>query len=128
LERGGGYELGLSRRERQLIELVEELVLGVGDGLSVDCRDLGGGLCLLDSAFGFGGEEGAVALRLRVPFGDSGGNAGGTGFSWSGWDDVGGGATGEPGAAGAMGGEALGCLLLQTEGSGSFRFGCGFVQ
>jgi hypothetical protein len=111
-----------------LIELVEELVLGVGYGLGVDGCDLGCGLCLVDGAFCFGGEEGAVALGVGVSFGDSGGDAGGTDFGWGGWDDVSDGAAGALGATSTMSGETFGGLLFQAEGGSSFRFGSGFVQ
>src|SRR5216683_1095472 len=56
-------------RQGPLIEIGEELVLGVGDGLGVESGGLGCSLSRADGLFGLLGEEGAVALRVGVALG-----------------------------------------------------------
>ena len=96
-------------------------------GLGVESRDLRGCFGLADGGFGLLGEEGAVALGVGVALGNGGCDARCAGargsvrcirIYWSGC---------ALGAAGAMRGEALGCLLFQSERNG-FRLGLGFVQ
>ena len=117
------------RGESPLVELGEELVLGVGDGLGVESGDLGGGFCLADSGFGLRGKKGAVALGVGVALGDGGGDAGGTGVCRCGVAHRRDGCRpGVLGAAGAMGGETLRHLFFQCKGRSGFRFGRGFVQ
>jgi len=95
----------------ELVELEEELVLRFGDGVCVEGSDLGGGFGLVNSALGFGGEEGAIAWRVGVPLGDGGSDAGGAGFGRSGRSDGGERGSGTR-ATGTVCGEALGDLLL----------------
>jgi hypothetical protein len=94
-----------------LIEVGEELELGVGDGLGVASCDLGCSLCRAYGVFGLLGEEGAVALGVCVALGDGCGDSRGAGVCGGGLSDRCGVAL-VLGAAGAMGGEALGHLLL----------------
>ena len=72
---------GDRRCQGPLIEFGEELILCVGDGLSVESGDLGCGFGGADGAFGLLGEEGAVALGVGVALGDSGCDAGGASVS-----------------------------------------------
>ena len=106
---GGGYVWGVA-----LFEFEEELGLRVGYGLCVEGGELGV-FGIANGSFGFGGEEGAVALGLGVTFGDGGGDLGGACACGSGDEGRGGGARGVALAAGAMGGYALGGLLLEGD-------------
>ena len=101
--------------------------MGVGDGLGVEGGYLGCSLSRTDGVFGLLGEEGSVALRVGVAFGDCSGDAGGAGVRGGRRNDWRG-ALRTMIAAGAMRGEALGHLLLQREGRCGFRFVRGFVQ
>ena len=111
-----------------MIELGEELVLCVGNCLCGGGSDLGGRFGPTDGRFGFGGEEGTVALGVGVAFSYCGGDAGCAGLCGSGRSDRGDGVGRALGAAGTMSGEAFCYLLLQVEGGCGSRFGCGFVQ
>ena len=95
------------------VQRVEQLLLGLGDGLSVEGGYFGGGAGLLDGAFGFGGQKGAIALGVGVSFGDGGGDARGAGVS--GLRGFGAGRSGGLGAvaAVAVGGQALGNLVAE---------------
>jgi len=106
-------------------------LLGLGDGLGVECGDFGGSLGLLGCALGFGGEEGAVAGGVGEAFGYGGGDArgagvGGYGFGFGGWLGM------EPVAAVAVGGQTLGDLEAerfvrcwsQCRGRGMGMAGC----
>ena len=110
-----------------MIEVGEELVLGVGDGLRVETSDFGCGFSGTDGVFCLFGEEGAVALRVGVAFGDGCGDAGGAGVGGGGRSD-GSWTVLSLVAAGTMGCEALGGLLLEREGSCGFRLVWRFVQ
>jgi hypothetical protein len=61
--------------EEPLVEGVEELLLGLGDGLGVERGDLGRGLGLLRGALGLGGKVGAIAGGVGVTLGDGGRDA-----------------------------------------------------
>jgi len=65
-----------------LVEGVEELLLGQGDGLGVERGDLCRCLGLLGGALGFGGKVCAIAERVGVAVGDDGGDA--TDARWGG--------------------------------------------
>jgi hypothetical protein len=99
-----------------LVELLEEVELGFGDGAGGDSGDLGRGLSLADGGLGLGGEEGTVALGVGVALGDGGGDAGGAGACGGGDGDGRGRSRGVALTAGAMGGEAGGDLFLEGYG------------
>ena len=122
-EEGGQREGGLLGRGDvlggwQVVEFGEEVVLGVGDGLCGEDGDVDGCFGLTDGVFGFGGEDGAIAGGVSVALGDGGGDACSTGLGGGGDGDGRGGAGGGGAAAGAVGGEALGDLLLEGERGG----------
>ena len=98
----------------EVVEFCEEVVLGVGNRLGGEDGDIDGCFCLSDGIFGFGGEDGAVAGGVRVALGDGGGDACGACLGGGGDGDGGSGAGGGGAAAGAVGGEALGDLLLEV--------------
>ena len=120
--RGCGWEL---RSQGPLIQFGEKLSLDFCDGLSVqgcDFRRLG----LADSGFRLLGKEGAVSLGVGVTLGHRGCDAGGP---WIGGFSVGSyGICWWLSAAGAMRGEALGCLFLESNRGCGFRFRPDFVQ
>jgi hypothetical protein len=114
-------QVGYYLIEGILVEGIEQGLLGGGDGLGVEGSDFGRGAGLLDGAFGFGGQKGAVGLGVGIALGHSGGDAGGAG---------GGGASGlrsgsglRCAAAAAVGGEAL--SGLEAERGGRSRKRCG---
>lgn len=123
-----GGVCGDRRRQGPLIEFGEELILCVGDGLSIESGDLGCSFCGANGVFGLLGEEGAVALGVGVTLGDSGGDAGGASVSRRGRNDGSNGVALMLVTAGAMSGETLGHLFLQRRVSCGFRFSRGFVQ
>ncbi len=121
-----------------VVELFEEVELGLGDGAGGDGGDFGGGLSLTNGGLSLCGEELAVALGAGVALSDSGGDFGGSSTSRGGVDGDGSrcwrcGAL----AAGTMGGEAAGDLLLEAgkflQGEGGVGWiggqsrGCGLV-
>ena len=55
-----------------VVEGVEELLLGPGDGLGVERGDLGRGLGLLRGALGLGGKNRAIAGGTGVTLSDGG--------------------------------------------------------
>lgn len=103
------------------VEVGEELLLRDSDGLGIDGGDLGGCLGLVDGALGFGGEEGAIGLGVRVALGDGGGDVGGAdargagarGLCGDGNCEVRGG--GEA-ATSAVGGDAFGGFAAERRG------------
>ncbi len=103
-----------------MVEISEKLLLRYGDGLGVDGGNLRGGVSLVDGAFGFRGEKGAVGLRVGVALGDGCGDVCGANSRWAGAGlrDAGerGGSGGGLSPASAMGGDTIRDLLL--EGSG----------
>ena len=112
---GGDGRVGLI----PVAEIGEELLLGAGNGAGVDAGDFGGGFGLMEGAGGLFGEDGAVAGGVGVALRDGGGDGGGAGAGGGSAGDFGwwgsGGCSGDAGATGAMGGEALGDLLLEGE-------------
>ena len=90
--------------------------MGCGHGQGVYGGDVGGGFGLADGGLGLGGEEGAVALGVGVALGYGGGDASGAGARRGG-DGSGRWRCGRVSlAAGAVGGEAGGDLLLEGFG------------
>jgi hypothetical protein len=57
----GGFQIARVLVQRVLIERIEELLLGLGDGLCVERGDLGCGLGLLGGALGLRGKVCAIA-------------------------------------------------------------------
>ncbi len=108
-----------------MVEVSEELLLRYCDGLGVYGGNLRGGVSLMDGAFGFRGEEGAVGLRVGVALGDSCGDVRGADSRWAGagLGEAGLGTAGEGGGLGgglspasAMGRDTIGDLLLEGGG------------
>jgi hypothetical protein len=132
LRGASGHRISGVCRDRRcqgpLIEFGEELILCVGDGLSVESGDLGCSFRGANGVLGLLGEEGAVALGVGVALGDGGGDAGGASVSRGGWNDGSNGVALMLVTAGAMSGETLGHLFLQRKVSCGFRFSRGFVQ
>lgn len=103
-----------------MVEVSEELLLRHCDGLGVDGGNLRGGVSLMDGAFGFRGEKGAVGLRVGVALGDSCGDVRGADSRWAGAGlrdaGEGGGRGGSLSPASAMGRDTIGDLLLEGGG------------
>jgi hypothetical protein len=72
---GLSFELGL-RAVGLLLQGVEQLLLGCGDGLGVAHGDLGCGTGLLRGSLGLGGKDRMVAGRVGVALGNGGCDAG----------------------------------------------------
>jgi hypothetical protein len=95
-----------------LIELGEKLVLSVGNCLCGGGSNLSGCFGPTDGGFGFGGEEGTVALGVGVAFSYRGGDAGCASPCSSRRNDGGVGRGTALGAAGTMSSKPFGYLLL----------------
>jgi hypothetical protein len=104
------------------------LILGVGDSLSAACGCLRGVFGCADGVCGLLGEKGAVALGVGVAFGDCGGDAGGAYVGRCGPGDWSREVAGVLATAtGAMCGEALSYLFLESKMGLGLHFGFPFV-
>jgi hypothetical protein len=122
----GGFVAGGFSMERVLMEGVEELLLGHGNGLGVEGGDLGRCLGLLGGKLGLRGKIRAIAGGVSVALGDGGGDASGA--------RLGGGGCGRESecrlrrrTTAAMCGQAFGDLAAEFLGGGGRRDGasCG---
>jgi len=121
----GELEVWCLLRGGELFELEEELGLSVGYGLGVEGGEFGV-FGFASGAVGFGGEEGPVTLGVGVTVGDGGGDLGCACAGGRGDESRGCGAGVVLLAAGAVGCDALGGLLL--EGGGGQDKGRGGVR